>query len=195
MYTKKLQLGLSNMHNMRDVLRPKREHELPIDKSLARSTCALFYEWRHSTTVDTPAPYTLKHYDITRKGREYRSAYLIYMSCATEYEAAMRLLGSWEHSLKLAKTKWFPAHLESWRAEMRLKEETIARKLLLSQIEDGDTKAAKALLLAGSKDAKAQEQSQGAGRPQQGRGKLAEAASELQDSVLDEMLGDIGVPQ
>jgi len=70
-------------------LRPKVGDALPIDQTLVGCTKALFFENRHNTTVKTLAPYCLKPNDHEYRGNIYRSMYLIYMSCDSEYEAAI----------------------------------------------------------------------------------------------------------
>ena len=82
-------------------LQPKVGDALPIAQALVGCTKALFFENRFQTTVTEPAPYCLKSNDWEAKGVVYRSMYLIYMSCDSEYEAAIKLLGNFQHWTKL----------------------------------------------------------------------------------------------
>lgn len=117
-----------------------------------------------------PEPvYTLKDYD--HKG--YPSMYLIYMDSATEYEAAMRLLGSWRHWNKLVKAPFFKPYIEEWREERKHREDAIARTALLESIVDGNVSAAKTILDEGKR--------KGAGRPTK-----AEVEGELKKAAGDE---------
>lgn len=127
-------------------LLPKIGDKLPIAKEFVGNTQALFFEYRHQTTVATPAPYCLKPNDHTLNGITYRSMYLIYMSCDSEYEAAIKILGSYPHWLKLKNTSWFAPYLEDWNAELRLREEALARSKLVSLTERGNVTAARTLL-------------------------------------------------
>lgn len=112
-------------------------------------TKGLFFEWG-----DVNAPYTLRPDDhVARSGNEYKSFSKIYLECTDEYEAAQVLLGSWSHWEKLCKVKWFMdgltsgtkelAGLKEWRKEMKLRDESRAKKALMDAIAGGDTSAAK----------------------------------------------------
>tara|TARA_R110000772_G_scaffold105055_3_gene206645 strand:+ start:197 stop:715 length:519 start_codon:yes stop_codon:yes gene_type:complete len=95
-----------------------------------------------------PTPvYTLKDYDHNG----YPSMYLLYMECATEYEAALRLLGSWRHWKKLSSSKFFLEFLTEWREERKLAEESMARTTILESIIDGNVSAAKTILDEGKR--------------------------------------------
>jgi hypothetical protein len=50
------------------------------------------------------------------------SMYEKYMEIAdpTEYQVAIRLLGSWDHWQKLCQVKWFQELVEDWRAELKI---------------------------------------------------------------------------
>ncbi len=127
-------------------LRPKVGAELPIAQRLVGCTKALFYEHRHQTTVDMNAPYCLKANDHEFKGVTYRSMYLIYMSCDSEYEAAIKLLGNYQHWTKLKRCTWFLPYVEEWNAELRLRESALARAKLVQLTEAGNVTAARTLL-------------------------------------------------
>lgn len=141
-------------------LRPKVGADLPIDDRLVGCTKALFFENRHQTTVDIPAPYCLKPNDHTLYGVTYRSMYLIYMSCDSEYEAAIKLLGNYQHWTKLKRCTWFLPYVEEWNAELVLRESALAKSKLVTLTEAGNVTAARTLLndkkIAGSKVGKPQ---------------------------------------
>lgn len=127
-------------------LLPKIGKELPIPQELVGCTQALFFEFRHQTTSNTLAPYCLKPHDHIYKDRVYRSMYLIYISCDSEYEAAIKLLGNYAHWTKLKGCSWFEQHLEAWNAELLLREEALARSKLVDLTEKGNVTAARTLL-------------------------------------------------
>ncbi len=127
-------------------LRPKVGDELPIEQALVGCTKALFQEYRHQTTVKVDAPYCLKANDHEYKGTIYKSMYLIYMSCDSEYEAAIKLLGNYRHWTKLKRCTWFLPHVEEWNAELKLREAALARAKLVQLTEAGNVTAARTLL-------------------------------------------------
>lgn len=127
-------------------LRPKVGDSLPIDQSLVGCTKALFYENRFNTTVKTTAPYCLKANDFEAKGTVYKSMYLIYMSCDSEYEAAIKLLGNYQHWTKLKRCTWFMPYVEEWNAELTLRESALAKSKLVTLTEAGNVTAARTLL-------------------------------------------------
>ena len=127
-------------------LRPKVGDSLPIDQNLVGCTKALFFENRHNTTVTTTAPYCLKPNDHELHGIVYKSMYLIYMSCDSEYEAAIKLLGNYQHWTKLKRCTWFMPYVEEWNAELVLRESALAKSKLVTLTEAGNVTAARTLL-------------------------------------------------
>ncbi len=103
-------------------------------------TMGLFYEFRHQGEA-TPI-YTLKEHDW--KG--CKSMYKIYVSCSSEYEAAIKILGSWSHWKKLCKCTWFKPYLEDWKEEVLIREAAIGKATLIEAAEDGNVTAAKELV-------------------------------------------------
>jgi hypothetical protein len=132
-------------NTLKQDLLPKRDEDLPIDVGLRHCTKALFYEFRHQSTCDIPAPYCLKDYDYEYGGTVYTSMYMIYMTCDSEYEAAIKLLGSYSHWKKLTSTVWFAPHLERWEAERNTRDEAIARSTLVKLAEAGNVTAARTI--------------------------------------------------
>jgi len=117
------------------------------------------------------APYTLRDYDIERKGKVYKSVPAIYRTCVDEYDAAMQIVGSWEHWKKLSNIDWFLnglltsqgyryTGLVDWRYEMQMRDESTAKRQLLEQAEGGNMSASRYLHEAAKKSTSK------AGRPQ-----------------------------
>lgn len=103
-------------------------------------TRQIFVEHCDKEKKDLPPLYTLKQED-----GEYPSAYKIYMESVDEYDAAIKLVGNltrWEY---LSKGVLFEPHLETWRRHMKLRDESMAKKVLLDNVEKGQTTAANSL--------------------------------------------------
>ena len=112
-------------------------------------TEGLFYEYGNPDAL-----YTLKTEDVHKDGKTYYSMYRVYMASTDEYEAADKLLGSQQHWDRLKSAKFFmkgdPKHnygygLERWREDMRRRDESEAKRVLMAQTKDGNVNAAKAL--------------------------------------------------
>ena len=77
-------------------------------------TQSLFWESRHPNYQPV----------FTTKKRDHEgcsSMYLKYMEIGdpTEYQVAIRLLGSWDHWQALCASKWFSALVGGWREELK----------------------------------------------------------------------------
>ena len=113
-------------------------------------TQGLFYEWNKPD-----APYTLRSEDYTsRKGVEYKSVSAIYRQCDSEYDAAMKIVESWEHWKKLCSLPWFATGhvtasglryqgLVDWKEEQDLRKKAEAESVLMDMIKEGNVTAAK----------------------------------------------------
>ena len=143
---KSREIPLDDIIITKEALLPKVGDDLPIPQELVGCTQALFFEYRHQTTVGTLAPYCLKPHDHEYQGRIYRSMYLDYISCDSEYEAAIKILGNYAHWLKLKATSWFAPYLEAWNEELTLREEALARSKLVQLTQQGNVTAARTLL-------------------------------------------------
>lgn len=131
---------------LKQALMPKELLDLPIPIRFLKTTKGLFYEHRHHTTVDEKAPYTLRTQDfIDSTGHIYRSMYMVYMKCDSEYEAAIALLGSYHHWKKLKRCSWFQDYVQSWESERNIRDEAIARSILVRLAECGNVTAARTL--------------------------------------------------
>jgi len=104
-------------------------------------TQSLFREYRFSTTSSDAPIYNLKE----RDEHNTISMKRIYVACASEYEAAMTLLGSWLHWKKLCKTAWFKSYRNAWEEERTLREQALAKRALITKAEEGNVNAAKLL--------------------------------------------------
>lgn len=162
---------------IKESLMPRNKYNLPIDERFQKTTKGLFYEHRFQTTVDIPAPYTLRNDDFERDGHVYKSMYQIYMHCDSEYEAAIQILGSYSHWNKLKRCSWFHDHIERWENERNIRDEAIARSILVKLAEAGNVTAARTLY----QNSKATKKEMG--RPNKG-GKRQES---LGTDELDEM--------
>ncbi len=121
------------------------------DKRGVQRTESLFHE-----TIQPPIRlkyepvYSLRDYD--HKG--YPSAYVIYMDCVDEHEAALKLVGSLSHWRKLTSLKWFLEGrpecqfdgIIQWRADMKARDASEAKKVLQEQTKEKNVTAARALL-------------------------------------------------
>ena len=106
-------------------------------------TQALFLEYKFIRTDKgiNDSVYNLKDYDWNGT----LSMQNIYVACASEYDAAMTLVGSWNHWLKLKRCNWLKPYLEAWEAQRKLREETDSKLQLLEAAEDGNVTAAKTI--------------------------------------------------
>lgn len=115
--------------------------------SLGRyKTKGLFLETNRNYKNNGDAPYTLKPYDHVFKDVEYPSAKKIYLNCEdpTEYEAALKLFGSWEQWEKLITLDWFMEHLDEWRKELEVRIRSKAMKKIIKEAGEDSSKAVSA---------------------------------------------------
>lgn len=126
-----------------------------------RLTQGLFYEFNNPD-----APYTLRDEDFTNaKGVTYKSAAAIYRSCVDEYDAAMKIVGSWAHWKMLLNLDWFVNGadlggydfdgIKAWREEMALRDASHSKALLQEQAENGNVTAQRYLNESSNKTTKA----------------------------------------
>lgn len=136
------------------VTKDVRKGKLPIPENMDKATAALFWEKRHTSAVEERGLTSM--YNLgTRDHDGTLSMYQIYMQCATEYEAAIVLLGSLTHWKLLLECKWFQPHIEQWRKDMALRDEAIGRQALLMAASKGVPAAGTALIRdAGKRGAK-----------------------------------------
>ena len=115
-----------------------------VPEKLHRATQALFWEHRHACRwkqKNFHPPYNLSKRDHD----DTLSMQQIYFQCSSEYEAALVLLGDWEHWEKLSNTKWFKPHLEKWRNEKDRREQALGRGKIIELANEGNLQACKYL--------------------------------------------------
>lgn len=111
-------------------------------------TQKLFYEFFPEECI-----YTLATRHKEKGGRVIPSLYVIYMDSTDEYEAAMKLVGNMEHWRKLCSLKWFMEGMpeRGWcglaqaREDMAMRDASLAKKNLLTSVEEGNVNASKYL--------------------------------------------------
>lgn len=122
---------------------------------MGRYRTNLFYEFNTSAHEDYPPIYTMRE----NEWRGLPSAYQIYRTCDTEYDAAMELVGSWLHWQKLLSSPIFMngprsgfawTGLNFWREEKDIRDRAEAYVLLKLNAEKGNVQAQK-LLFEGDK--------------------------------------------
>ncbi len=116
--------------------------------SAGRYRMNLFAEFNKSRHEDNPPIYTMREQSMYG----LPSAYLIYMYADSEYHAAMKLVGSWQHWQKLLKSKPFVSGmddhgqwvgLQAWRDEKEIKDRAVAYNQLQIQAAQGNVPAQK----------------------------------------------------
>ena len=115
-----------------------------VPEKLHRATQALFWEHRHACRwkqKNFHPPYNLS----MRDHDDTLSMPQIYFQCSSEYEAALVLLGNWEHWEKLSTTAWFKPHLQKWRAEKSRREAAMGKSKIIELANAGNLAAAKFL--------------------------------------------------
>jgi hypothetical protein len=155
-------------------------------KSGAHLTQGLFYEFQNKD-----APFSLREEDFTsRAGKTYKSIYKMYMDATDEHEAAMTILGSLNHWRKLCATEWFMegkvigtgdntyrlSGLRQWRLDMKARDESMSKKLLMKEAEGGSVAAMRYLNEVSRKSVS------GAGRPEKKLPTKTSAVTSIQDA-------------
>lgn len=160
--------------------------------SMGRYRTNIFYEFNKTRHEEYPPLYTMR--EETWAGLP--SAYLIYMLSDSEYEAAMKLVGSWNHWQRLLKCKPFMegsdesgswVGLQQWREEKRIQEKAHAFNQLKISAAQGNVTAQK-IIYDGEK-----ENAKGRGRPS--KAEVAKAAKEqaVQEESVKKDLARLGV--
>lgn len=123
------------------------------DRSVLKDTMGryrtnIFYEFNTSRHEDMPPLYTMREQPY----RGLPSAYKIYMTSDSEYEAAMKLVGSWNHWQRLLKCKPFMegptdafswTGLNAWREEKEIQDKAHAYNQLKTSAAGGNVQAQK----------------------------------------------------
>jgi hypothetical protein len=153
-------------------------------------TQSLFIEHPHKSY---PAFFTLKKYN--KDG--YISMYQKYMEIAdpTEYQVAIRLLGSWDHWQALKRAKWFREHLAAWRDELRVKMESDRYYEMLGKSDKDTPQAIQATRWLADRYGESKDKTRKAGRPskQEKEAHLKRLTQESEDTDAD--AARIGITQ
>lgn len=154
--------------------------------SMGRYRTNIFLEFNTSRHGDMPPLYTMR--DEPCKGLP--SAYKIFMTSESEYEAAIKLVGSWAHWQRLLKCRPFMegpvdafswTGLEAWREEKSIQDQARAFNQLKVAANEGNVQAQK--LIYEGKDV-----SRKRGRPSKDEvRKAAAAAAELDDRIKGDL--------
>lgn len=115
--------------------------------SIGRYRTNLFLEFNKTRHEYSPPIYTMR--ELPHKG--LLSAYLIYMNSDSEYEAALKLVGSWQHWEKLLKSKAFLSGadtgqwtgVQAWRDEKETRDRAVAYNQLRVNAAQGHVQAQK----------------------------------------------------
>lgn len=127
--------------------------------SMGRYRTNLFYEFNVTRHDTMPPLYTMREESY----RGLPSAYLIYMTSDSEYEAAIKLVGSWNHWQRLLASRPFmegPDNafswqgLNAWREEKAIKDQAEAFNQLKISAATGNVQAQKLIYEGKSSGAK-----------------------------------------
>ena len=107
----------------------------------------VFHEFNKEAHDDYPPLYTMREQPF----RGLPSAYLIYMTSDSEYEAAIKLLGSWQHWKRFWGNKQFMGGMQgqawegltAWREEKEIRDAAKAYLQLKASAEMGSVPAQK----------------------------------------------------
>ena len=77
----------------------------------------------------------------------------VFLDSATEYEAAMKFVTSWEHWKAIAKSPHCKPMIDLWREEKMMMDQTEARKHLIKAAEKGNLTAARVIYEAKKEEA------------------------------------------
>lgn len=103
-----------------------------------------------------------------------------FMSSTTEYEAAMKLVSSWDHWKAIAKSPMNARYIDVWKEEKILSDQTKARKRLMQAADEGNVSAARTIY-----EAKKEE------REQRERAKKQAQEEQYQNDILSKSAANI----
>ena len=115
-------------------------------------TKSVFFERVLDEDLEKRKPkFTLLDHDRVVDGVKYLSLYRLYMEAVDEYAFATEHLGGMDHWRALCRAKWFTlghgSHrgASTWQEDMRCRDESTAKKVLMLAASEGDTSAARKL--------------------------------------------------
>ena len=126
--------------------------EIHVPKDMNRATAALFWEHRHQTRANKRGKRPL--FNMSMKDHDDTLSFpQLYFQCDSDYEAAMVILGSFDHWQRLCKSKWFAEKLVLWQQEKALRDVAHGRAKIRELADNGNLAACK-FLAAGGLDEK-----------------------------------------
>jgi len=96
-------------------------------------------------------PFTMYEHDVEKCGVTYKSMYQLYLAAVDEFGFASDHLGGMQAWNQLLNTQWFVegyrSHrgIEAWREDVRARDASNAKKVLMLAASEGDVSAAKKL--------------------------------------------------
>lgn len=117
--------------------------------------------------AETPPVYTLKEHEIVYKNKQLPSAYQVILWSNSEYDAAIRLLGSIRHWERLKKSKriWengvtstAAIPLSIALEDMNQRIQALAKNVLIQEAQEGNVNAAKSILPPSTRQRKKKEE-------------------------------------
>jgi hypothetical protein len=114
------------------------------DDGFSYYTKAMFHTFRSETAkLDRPITptFTLRDYDHDGCYSFYR----LFMRHDSDYDAAVAILGSYQHFLTLSRAPWFRQKLERWQEEREVRDRAAAKATLIAEAQAGNVTAARAL--------------------------------------------------
>lgn len=121
--------------------------KIHVPKDMNRATAALFWEKRHEARLKQRGKTPLFNLSM-RDHDDTLSFPQLYYQCDSDYEAAMVILGSFEHWQRLCEAKWFAEKLALWQEEKALRDIAHGRAKI-RELADGGNLAACKFLAAG----------------------------------------------
>lgn len=125
--------------------------EIHVPKDMNRATAALFWEHRHSARLAKRGKKPLFNLSM-RDHDDTLSFPQLYFQCDSDYEAAMVILGSFDHWQRLCEAKWFAEKLAIWQEEKAMRDVAHGRAKIRELADNGNLAACKFLAAGGLND-------------------------------------------
>lgn len=125
--------------------------EIHVPKDMNRATAAMFWEKRHEARLKQRGKKPLFNLSM-RDHDDTLSFPQLYYQCDSDYEAAMVILGSFEHWQRLCKAPWFAEKLAQWQEEKALRDVAHGRAKIRELADKGNLAACKFLAAGGLND-------------------------------------------
>lgn len=122
--------------------------EIHVPKDMNRATAALFWEKRHESRTLERGKKPLFNMSM-RDHDDTLSFPQLYFQCDSDYEAAMVILGSFEHWQRLCEAKWFAEKLVKWKEEKAQRDIAHGRAKIKELANSGNLAACKFLASGG----------------------------------------------